>query len=72
MASVVELLHVQKLVSQTRMEALGDTILPGTAWLDIQRLNPQQLQPLPNRFRNELGAVVTSNMPGSPVNHKQL
>ena len=59
---VIEDFHGQELVGQATVEALGVSILPGTAWVDVQRLNVHAPQPRSHSLSNELWAVVATNL----------
>ena len=72
MTHAVELLHCKQLVSQTTVEALCVTILPGAPRRDIQRPDLQRRQPLLNRFGHELWTIVAPDALGNAVDHKLL
>ena len=54
------------------MEALGETVLPGAAWLDVQGLDLQLLGPSLNRPGDELRTFVTANVPRHSTHREQL
>ena len=56
-----ELLAVQALVAQARVEALTEAVLPGLAGLDVVGLGALGLEPLGKLEGDELGAVVASD-----------
>jgi hypothetical protein len=60
---VIEHLQRQKLVTQSTVEALGVAVLPGTARFNIKGLDVHLAQPATDRHRNELGTIVTTDVP---------
>ncbi len=72
MANTVEFLHVQQLISETAVEALGVAILPRTPRCDVKRLDLQRRQPLLDCFRDELRSIVATDASGNAVHRKQL
>lgn len=53
-----ELLHREDLVAQLRIEALAVAVLPGTAWLDEERLDADATGPAPNIAGNKFRPVA--------------
>ena len=68
----VEDLAVQELVPQLAVEAFVVAVLPGTAWLDEQRLNANPGQPPPHELGRELWPVVRTQMLGRAVMSEEL
>ena len=60
-------LYVEKFVSEPAVETLDISILPGTAWFNLQRLDSYLFEPVENCRGREFRAVVTSNVVGSPA-----
>ena len=58
----VEDFAVQKLVTQLRVEALAIAIFPRRARLDEGRLRSNGCDPVPNRFGDEIRAIVGTQM----------
>jgi len=69
---VVELLHVQQLVSKAAVKRLDVAVLPRRARLDVKRLNVRLHQMSPKRLSNELGAIVATNMTRHAARLEQL
>jgi hypothetical protein len=66
----VKNLPVQAFISQLPVEAFAVSVLPRTSGFDVQRSCPHFPQPLPQIFRNELRAIVRTNVfRGSPEQH---
>lgn len=59
----LELLHSQKLIARSAVEALDVTVFPRAAWLDVERLDANLGEPLPQCWGDELGAVVAADAP---------
>lgn len=55
---VLEQFAVQELVTELRVEAFGESVLPRAAGRDVENFNPQACEPTPNRLRDELRSVV--------------
>lgn len=53
----LELFQGQELVPQATVEAFDVTVFPGAAWLDVERLDADLGEPLPQRLGDELGAL---------------
>ena len=62
-----ELLAVEALIAQPRVEALTVVVLPGLAGLDVMRSGTEALEPLGQFEGDELGAVVASHHPRPAV-----
>jgi hypothetical protein len=58
----VEDLSFQQLIPELRVEALAIAVLPGATRLNVSRLRPDRANPGPNRFGDELAAVVGTNI----------
>ena len=67
LTSVAEPLQVQAFVSQLPIEALIQPVLPRLASIYLGRLHSAFAQPLFDRFRHELRAVIASQVLGLPV-----
>ncbi len=67
----VKNLSIQAFIPQLPVEALAVTVLPRTAWLDVQRSRPHISQPLPKFRSHELRTVVRPNVlwNSSPEHH---
>jgi len=57
----VEDLTIEKLITQTGIEALDISVLPWTAWRDVGCLGAGCGDPILHGFGDELGAIVRSN-----------
>ncbi len=68
----VEDLAIEQLVPQLSIEALVVAVLPRTAGLDVEGLYVDPAEPIPDRFRRELAAVVGPDMIRSPASDKEL
>jgi len=68
----VEDLAVEQFITQTGIEALDITILPGAAGLDIQGGDAETPKPFAHRMRDELGAVVGPDMLRWPMFDEQI
>ena len=68
----VEDLAVEELVPELSIEALVVTVLPRTAWLDVEGLYVDPTEPVPDRLGCELAAIVGPDMIRSPVLGKEL
>ena len=68
----VEHFALQQFVAQFAIEALVIAVLPGTARLDIERLNANAAEPTPNRPSRELAAIVRANMIGGSMLDKEI
>jgi hypothetical protein len=62
-----ELLALQQLVAELRVEALAVAILPRAARLDVERLHTDPAEPGSNALGDELWPIVRSNMLGRAV-----
>ena len=60
----VEDLAFKKLVAEAVVKALDVSILPRVPWLDVGSLCADGGDPVLNRLRNELGAVVRPDVLG--------
>jgi hypothetical protein len=49
---------IQQFVSHLAIEGFNVAVLPGTAWLDVQRSDLKPLQPVPDSFGDEFRAIV--------------
>jgi len=58
----VEDLPVEQFIAEASIEALDVSVLPGWSWLDIGRPGGDGLDPLADRFGNELRAGVGSDV----------
>ena len=58
----VEYLAIQQLISELTVEALVVSVLPGTAGFDVQGLNTDTRQPLPDSNGGELTAIVGADV----------
>lgn len=65
-------LTVQQLVPQFAVEAFAVAVLPGTAGLNVLRLNAQVRQPSLQRQGDKLRAVVRAEVVRSAVRQKQI
>ena len=54
--------RIQKLVTHTTIGALGESILPRTAWLDAQSLYISRAHTFLNFMRDELRSIVIPNV----------
>jgi hypothetical protein len=63
----LEQLPVEQLVSKPAVEALHESVLPGASRRDEQRPDAALGEPVPNRFRDELGTVVEYSTSPAPV-----
>lgn len=59
-----ERLHVQAFVTQRPIEALGEAVLPGTAWINVERGGLVADESVLNRLRDELRTVVAAQIGG--------
>src|SRR5580698_709482 len=60
---VLELLALQKLVSEAAVERLADTVLPGSARRHLDRLGSFPRQPAGQCLADELRTVVAADIP---------
>jgi hypothetical protein len=58
----VKLVHIQALVAHRAVEALLLALLPGLAWVDVERLNASLHKPALNGNRHKLRAVVAAQI----------
>jgi hypothetical protein len=58
-----KLLGVQEFLAEFAVEALRASALSSRFRFSAQRLDPQLLQPVPDRLCNELRAVAAANVP---------
>ena len=72
LGKVRELFSVGQLVSQAAVERFGVAVLPGRAWLDVQRLHARMGQPPPNRLGDELRPVVAADVLRHATDAEQL
>ena len=61
-AECYEDFHIQKFLSEFRVEALVGAVSPRTAWLDIMRLDADPSKPATHVARDELRPIVGTNM----------
>jgi hypothetical protein len=61
----IEYLHVQAFIAELAVETLSVTILPGTARLDVVRMDALGLQPALDRFGCELRTIVAAQVLGT-------
>ena len=61
-AELYEDFHVQRFVSEFRVEALVVAAFPRTAWLDVMRLDANPSKPATYAARDELRPTVGTNM----------
>ena len=71
LAQGVEDLAVEQLVTQARVEALDEPVLPRAAGGDVGGLCADGGDPLLHRLGNELRAVVRTDMPGNAAQDEQ-
>lgn len=57
-----ELLTFKQLVAELGVEALAIAILPRRAWLDVERLHTDPIEPTAHVASDELRAIVGSDM----------
>src|SRR3954470_12797597 len=67
-----EQLHIQACVAHRPIEALVLAVLPGTAWVNIQRLYLPLCEPSLHNHRNEFRAVVAAQVRWRAVRGHQL
>jgi len=58
----VEHLAIEKHVAEPGVEAFAVAVFPRWSWLDIGRLGPNRRDPVAHLLRNELGAIVGSDL----------
>jgi len=58
LAQGVEDFAMEQLVSEPGLEALAESVLPGGSRLDVGRLGTDGSDPVPDRLRYEIRAVV--------------
>lgn len=63
---------LQQFIAHAAVEAFDVTILPRTAWLDVQRAHLRDPQPRSDRAGDELRAIVRANMLPFPADQEQL
>ncbi len=68
----VEELSIQQLVPQFAIEALDIPVLPGAAWFDVQGPNAHPDEPVSDRFRRKLRAIIGADVFGHPALDEQL
>ena len=68
----VEHLSVQQFITQPPVERLDVAVLPWAAWLDIQGLDPDPLEPSPERLCRELRPVVRAYVLGRAAQDEEL
>ncbi len=61
LAQSQEYLHVQTLVAHLRIETLDETVLPGTARVDMQRVRAALMEPVFQLLRDEFRAIVRAD-----------
>jgi len=64
-------LSVEQLVPELPVEALVVAVLPGTARFDVERLNTNPAQPMPNHPSRELGTIVRTDILGNAMLYKK-
>jgi hypothetical protein len=65
-------LAIEQFVPQLAVKTFDIAILLGAAGFNEQGLYPHTAQPLPNRLRRELRAVIGPNMLGRAMLHDEL
>ena len=68
----IEDLSVEQLIPELPVEALVVTVLPGTARFNVERLNTNLAQPLPNYPGRELVTIVRADALGNAMLYKKL
>ena len=63
---------IEKLIAQSCIEALNEAILPRAAGRDISRLTPDSLNPLSNSDRDELWAIIRTDMFRNASKNEQI
>ena len=68
----IEDLSIQKLVSQTRVEAFNEAILPRTAWRDVGRSASNSSNPLLDSNGDELRAIIRADVLRNAPQNEQV
>src|SRR5690606_1216964 len=68
----VEDLSVEQFITQRSVEAFAIAILPWRSGRDVERLHADLGEPLLNRLRDKLRAIVRPYMRGRPTHDEQL
>ena len=72
LAQGVEYFTVEQFIAEPGIEAFAVSVFPRASWLDVSGLCTNGCDPVPNRLRDELGAIIGADVVGHAAQNKQI